>query len=154
MGVSAVDVGHGRIALISDEDRTKVAMFRWHSRRSKRGSYYARSFSTGTLMLMHRLILNTPSHLETDHKNGNGLDNRQENLRIATRTQNICNSRRQRWKAPYRGLAVEGNKYRARISFEGKTQNLGLYDSPEEAARVYDSAARKIHGDFAQVNFK
>lgn len=79
-----------------------------------------------------------------DHKDGDTLHNRLENLRSATAGQNQVNSDR-----PVRGYEIHGNKYRARIQVEGCRLELGSYDSLEEAQAVYSIALDKYFGEFA-----
>ena len=80
-----------------------------------------------------------------DHENGNGLDNRRENLRLATHSQNQRNRRRTRDKV-YKGTRRNGKKWVAHIV-------LGTFASEEEAARAYDHAATLLYGEFARLNF-
>jgi len=95
--------------------------------------------------------------LVVDHINCDGLDNRRANLRLATRQQNKCNSRpRLRGgTSRYKGVfwAKDRKKWRASVSFNGKTKYLGGFDNEIEAAKVRDVAAKKYHGQFAWLNF-
>jgi hypothetical protein len=45
------------------------------------------------------------------------------------------------------------NRWRARIRVNGKRISLGLFKDEIEAAKAYDRAARKYHGEFASLNF-
>jgi len=103
---------------------------------------------------MHRLILNAPPDLKVDHINGNGLDNRKENLRLATTPQNVRNARLSlRNSSGFKGVKRKRQKWQASIVFNGKTIRLGVFDAREDAARAYDIAALLLHGEFARVNF-
>lgn len=96
---------------------------------------------------MHRLIMQCPENMEVDHINGNALDNRRENLRLASSSQNKRN-RRSFNKHGLKGIAkAPDGRWRAVIS-------LGTFDTKEEAARAYDKAARLIFGQYARANYE
>jgi len=91
-----------------------------------------------------------------DHINGVTNDNRINNLREATRTQNVMNRRKRLSKlSQYKGVSYHqgGEKWRAYIHFNNKQLHLGHYTSEEEAARAYDKTAREYFGDYACLNF-
>lgn len=91
-----------------------------------------------------------------DHINGNQLDNRRSNLRIATKQENGRNSRKKRsgTRTRYKGVGIaRGGKFVARIKADREQIRLGRFDTEEEAARAYDAAARRYHGEFARLNF-
>lgn len=86
---------------------------------------------------------------QIDHINGNKLDNRIENLRDATPSQNKQNMRKARADSKS-GLAgaswySSGNKWRAAIQIDGKKKHLGYFDTAEEAHQVFMDAKRKHH---------
>lgn len=101
--------------------------------------------------LLHRLIMKEPAG-DVDHINRIRTDNRKENLRIATRTQNLINSKLSpKNTTGYKGVCwVEHRKkFKASISVFNKSQHLGYFDTAEQAAEIYQRYARLIHGDFA-----
>lgn len=91
-----------------------------------------------------------------DHKNGNGLDNRLKNLRIATESENSRNQNKRRTnKSGFKGVSwgTRDNKWRSYITINGKFKSLGYYSSKEDAAKAYDKAAIKYFGEFAKTNY-
>ncbi len=109
------------------------------------------------MVRMHREIMNFPKGLLVDHRNNNTLDNRRANLRPATSSQNMVNRRRDKSKnsSQFRGVRFrkERGRWSAQITINGKTFWLGSYDNEIDAARAYDRAAMKYHGEFAKLNF-
>jgi hypothetical protein len=121
---------------------------------SKRG--YRQIGLKGTKYLAHRLTWiyfngDIPEGLDIDHINRTPSDNRIENLRMATRRENIQNSKRVfNNKSGFRGVCwVEAMKaWRAQISIEGKRIYLGHFKTAEEAGAAYEKAARALNRDF------
>jgi len=102
---------------------------------------------------LHRFLFNA-GDLEIDHANGNGLDNRRENLRVATNGQNVCNQGIRRSNtAGFKGVSwyKRAGKWRASIGLAGKKRHLGLYDTAEAAHAAYCRAALELHGTFART---
>lgn len=101
---------------------------------------------------LHNFILNEPY---VDHANGNPLDNRRENLRIATHQQNTWNRRMSRNNTSgFKGvISVHTGRFTAQIGKDSKVYHLGTYDTAEDAAMAYDDAAVEMFGEFAALNF-
>lgn len=103
---------------------------------------------------LHQFIADPPNGLNVDHRNGDTLDNRLQNLRVATKSQNNCNARRSRGTSRYKGVNHVPNKDRwvARITKDRRTVSLGYFFTELEAAQAYDRAATELHGEFALTN--
>lgn len=114
--------------------------------------------SKNNWVMMHRELMNFPE-LHVDHINGNTLDNRLSNLRVATQTQNNQNTKkRKNSKCKYKGVCKITHyknriAYRAIIHVNKKRIPLGIYDTEVQAAMAYDEAARKYFREFARLNF-
>lgn len=102
---------------------------------------------------MHRVILGVSDGVKVDHRDRDGLNNRHSNLRLATVSQNNTNSFRPTNRSGFRGVVRMGKKWRAQIRQDGRRVYLGFFGVPEDAARAYDAAAIKAHGEFATLNF-
>jgi len=101
---------------------------------------------------MHRLLL--PGVKIVDHRDRNGLNNKRQNLRAATDSQNCANSRLPKNNTSgFKGVYPVGKRWRTCLKANGKRLCLGTHDTPEEAARAYDKAALEHFGEFAYQNF-
>lgn len=147
---------NGGFALVDDEDFECLSRHIW--RKHIRG-YVVRHTSGPVTIWMHREIMELPREDERliDHINGNRLDNRRENLRIATKSQNCHNQGIQSTSTSgYKGVTWHSgrrvNKWIAQISFNGRRIYLGCFDDIHVAAHEYNKAAIKYHGEFARLN--
>jgi hypothetical protein len=144
----------GLKAIVDDEDFERLAPYKWHMV----GNYVCRTDRTVSpkrTIYMHKEIMNCPKGFVVDHINGNTLDNRKENLRIATTEQNRFNQKlRYNSSTGYKGVTFNKrfNKYQARIFKDNKTYSLGYFDNPHDAARMYNFWARDLFGEFARLN--
>lgn len=143
----------GRVALVDDEDYDAVSQFRWCARQNTSGDIVAirntsKLVKDGPRQIqMHRWLMKPGRGREVDHINGNTLDNRRCNLRIATRSQNLAN-RRAFSGTGYKGVSRYKNDHSRYLM-----QFAKVFETAEEAARVYDRIARLIHGEYAKLNF-
>jgi hypothetical protein len=148
-------IGSSMKALIDDADYPLVSERRWYPhRRSDGKGYYARCYAgywgeKTHHVYLHRFLLGLKGGQKGDHWNGNGLDNRRENIRKATRALNSANSARRSGLTGYKGVSPNLGKLLAQCC--GK--HVGRFDTAEEAARAYDDAARQQFGAFGTYNF-
>ena len=107
-------------------------------------------------VIMHRVINNTPKGMDTDHINGDKLDNRKENLRSCLHSENTKNKRAYNKidkSSKYKGVSkTRQDRWLAGIGLNGKTIYLGRFDSENLAAQAYNEAALEYHGEFASLN--
>lgn len=161
--VNASARGYGnRFAKISPEDAEKVLQYKWHAYRSKIHPhvFYAKADcgeenGVRKQIKLHRLILPAPAGCHIDHINGDGLDNRRQNLRIVTPQMNQANSRkRTEGTSRFKGVCwhSQGKKWRASIVINNRQIHLGLFTDEIEAARAYDKKALELFGEHACLN--
>jgi hypothetical protein len=101
------------------------------------------------------VIAEPPLGMQVDHIDGNGLNCQDENLRVCSRSENARNTTKtKRNTTGFKGVTKESGKFYANIGVDGKLIHLGHFDSAEEAARIYDEAAKRLHGPFAKLNFE
>lgn len=146
-----IQLTQGKVALVDDEDYEWLSQSKWHY--THQG--YAARRASGRMVLMHREIVGTEGSADTDHINGNKLDNRRCNLRVCTRSQNLINRPSLRGSSNYKGVSwsVRDRKWLAHSYHSGKSHYIGTFDDEREAAAAYDKAAKRAFGEFARLNF-
>jgi hypothetical protein len=157
-----IPISQGKITIVDDEDYGVLVLYKWYALNPYDDLWYAwRSIrhpvkGTRTTSRMHREIMGASSFQEIDHKNGNGLDNRKENLRVVTRLQNLWNSRsRIGSTSVYKGVSWDTarDKWCAKIRICGTLHHLGYFENEMTAAMAYDEAAKQNFGEYARLNF-
>ena len=147
----------GKVAIVDDEDYEYLSRYKWHVTPNgyARKSIWDPSAKIEGSIAMHREILVPPDTYQIDHINGNKLDNRRDNLRICTPSQNKMNvGKTSKNKSGYRGVSKERrlHKWRVSIKADGRRINLGNFYDILDAARAYNEAAKKYFGEFARLN--
>jgi hypothetical protein len=149
--IAKFPVSKNQTAIIDAADLQKVGPYAWQFDDYVRRQETHPDGKRFTVML-HRLICDPPDHLEVDHKDGNPLNNRRNNLRIAEHRQNGKNRKTPKNNTSgVRGVHSRRGKWIAQISVDGKGRHLGIFHSIGEAKRVYEEACRKFHGEFAST---
>jgi hypothetical protein len=127
--------------------------------RSKRKEdFINEQYKPGRQLELHRVVNKTPLGFQTDHVDGDKLNNQKENLRTCDKKQNQGN--KGLWssnKSGFKGVSYIKTTnckkhWYACINIGGKTKNLGLYLTKEEAALAYNKAALEHFGEFAYLN--
>lgn len=157
-----IGLSQGKFAVVDDEDFERLNQYKWSWEDHPYGNGRAQRkmrCSDGKMVkiFMHREILGVSKGMQVDHINHDTLDNRKQNLRSCTNTENGRN--RTKFKgcsSIYKGVClVKGTgRWRASTFCDGKAIYLGIYDDPVEAALAYDRFAAENYGEFAVLNFQ
>lgn len=157
-------VGKGKFVLVDDENFDYLNQFRWHYDngyahrkeylKGKNGKFDASKYRN---IYMQYLIVDCPKDKTIDHKNFNGLDNRESNLRIGSWGQNMQNRRTAKGNIGLKGVCFSADgkrrkRWAASIAINKKITHLGRFLTKEEAALAYNQAAKQHFGEFAYFN--
>lgn len=143
----------GYVAVVDEDDYEELSRWKWSATGGKRT--YAYRQDNGKMVRMHRYLLKPPSNMDVDHIDGDGLNNRRSNLRIATRSQNNQNQRAIRGGTSiFKGVSLhrETLRWRTHICVNGRSTHIGYFASEVEAALAYNVAAERHFGEFAKLN--
>lgn len=158
--VAYITLTQGYTATIDAADVPLVGGYNWCAVKLGNGhNIYAQRFigkneGGPTCVYLHRAIIGDTDGLDIDHIDGNGLNNRRINLRLATRSQNSWNARPQKNAASkYKGVASHkaSGKWQVRIRHDEKQIWLGYYDDEEAAHAAYCEASERLHGEFGRT---
>jgi HNH endonuclease len=154
------------LSVVDDELGEWITQWRWQAHWDGRKWYAIRHIPSNstkngyTTLKLHRAIWEQvngpiPASLQIDHINGDGLDNRMENLRLATNTQNQRNRGPNRNNSSgYKGVGwnAKDKRWKAQIQIAGVVRYLGNFDRKVIAALHYDQAAIESFDEFAYLN--
>lgn len=144
-----IKLTQGKFAQVDPEDFDHLNQFKWFYEKTG----YACRRVNGRSIRMHRFVMNAPEGMEVDHINGDGLDNRQSNLRICTHKENLRNVKiRKTNTSGFKGVRRNGSGWQACIYVDGKNIGLGTYKDKLEAVRVRAMAENEYFGDFRRTN--
>lgn len=159
-GCDYVMLGHGRFALVDRGSRPEIMTRLWNYQ--VRGYAARLAYTKGSpvrIVYLHRAIAGDIKGVIYDHVNRDKLDNRLENIRRATQSQNAGNISKRRSKqgatSKYKGVSFDNWKKRwlAQGNNGGKMVFLGRFKDEAIAARNYDNWAKNHFGEFAYLNF-
>lgn len=141
----------GASCIVDSIDYQYLSQFHW----SLNSNGYAVRHVAKSPEYMHRIIMSPTNGLTVDHINGNRLDNRRANLRLATVSQQHYNSKKRSRTSRYKGVYwhKQRQKWHSSIRVDGHNVSLGLHKSERLAAISYDRAAARYFGEFARLNF-
>jgi hypothetical protein len=156
--VVRIPVSGGKaFAIIDAEDAERVLAIKWCFNRIVNGKLYVHyrrpKKDGGKLLKLHRFIMGVSDRsLCVDHINGDPLDNRKCNLRVCKQGENMRNYRNAWGKEAIRGIRkTPSGKFRARIKLNGKSYEIGTFDTERDASVAYAFASGLIHGDFGSL---
>lgn len=151
-----IPLTRNKFTLVDDEDYSYLSQWKWNC------SHYGYAVRQERLengkkknILMHRVIAKTPEGKLVDHKNMDRLDNRRNNLRNCTKSQNEANATKYKNnKSGYKGVYKHSQtgKWVSTLRLNNKNINLGCFRNIVDAAKAYNEAATKYFGEFASLN--
>lgn len=151
-----VPLTKGYEAVIDAADVPLVDAWIWLAKVDGRNVYAARLEGPRggqRTVRMHRVIIGNPEGMQVDHIDCNGLNNRRNNLRVATPSQNQYNKRR----AANNSSGAKGvywhkgdGRWHAQIRANNVKYHLGVFDTPEKAHAAYVAASLSLHGEFGR----
>ena len=148
-----IKLTQNKYALIDDEDFEYLNQWKWcyhhsYAIRSKQIDNRKKYFR------MHRELIKVPLGMVIDHINGDSLDNRKENLRACTVSQNAMNAKiKKDTSSNIKGIYFfkNENKYKARITINGRSKHLGVFQDIKNAISAYNNAAKEYFKKFAKL---
>lgn len=149
-----IPLTQGKSAIVDDEDYEYLMQWKWYVAKG----YAIRNVGqrpNRTRLFMHRGVAKTLQGMETDHINGNTLDNRRVNLRVCTRSENARNRcKNSNNTSGFKGVNFhkETRKWAAHIRLNKRLIHLGLFSTPETAHAAYCDAAIKHYGEFVRTS--
>jgi hypothetical protein len=153
-----IPLTQGKVAIVDDDVYESLSCWKWRYSHGYAIRSTPRSLGKRKTIWMHREVVKAPEGMQVDHiRTNEKLINTRENLRICTCAQNSCNKNKYKNNTSgYKGVSwhKRGKRWEACICPKSRTIHLGLFDSPEEAARAYDAKARELFGEFAWTNFE
>ena len=157
--MKTIELTQGQVALVDDDDYEWLNQWKWCAHWQGLRWYAVRRAPTidgkQYKIRMHRVVIDAQPGQQVDHKDRDGLNNRRDNLRLCTNSQNQANRGKQAGcSSKFKGVTwhKQTGKWQARIRVHRKGIYLGVFDDEVEAGRAYDDAAIEHFGEFARLN--
>ena len=150
--------------VVDDQDFELASKYPWYASIRKKDGYIRvvckkQVNNVKFHYILSRVIMNPPKGLMVDHINGDTLDNRRQNLRLATHQQNCQNRKKASKVNNYKGVYLCKRSYKlnkpwqALTDYHKKKVHIGMFATEIEAAKAYDERAKDLFGEFARLNF-
>lgn len=153
-----IKLTQNKYALVDDSDFEKLNKFKWFPDKGGNTFYVVRNSKDSKgkhkKVRMHQEIMKTPRGMETDHRDGNGLNNQRKNLRICTKSQNQHNRGKYQCNTSgFKGVSWHKNKekWESQIRVDGTLKHLGSFLNKIEAYEAYCKACIKYHKEFSRI---
>lgn len=156
--MKTIPLTKGKFAIVNTYDYEFLMQWKWHVCEGHNTDYAMRNSKPDPItkkrhhIMMHRVLADTPDGMDTDHKNGNGLDNRRRNLRTCSRSQNMHNRRpNKKGTSKHKGVYwhKQSKKWRAYIQINKERIYLGGFKKEKDAATAY---SKKSKSEFKNFN--
>jgi AP2 domain len=151
IAMKKVPLTQGKLALVDDCDFVFVMSHKWCAHKIG-NTFYAAGWINKRLTHMHRFIMGPTVESDIDHINGNGLDNRRENLHAVSHSFNLFQSPKkphikgQKPSSMFKGVGWDKRRKRWRARFSKGGLHLGTFQDEKEAARAYDNKIIEVFG--------
>lgn len=153
--MATIPLTKGKSVVVDDADMDLVSKHIWKAHRAttKRENWYAYAMIDGRKVYLHRMLMNAPKGSDTDHIDGDGLNNRRSNLRVCSRSENNRNAVRHPNKCGAVGVQFhrQHNLFVAFLWFGKRRKRLGYFKTLEAAIEARRSAAEREYGGFARA---
>jgi len=154
-----ISLTQNKYAEIDKKDLCKVFNRNWWAKKDKCTWYAYGKDGNKNLISMHRLLMAANSDEEVDHIDGNGLNNKRNNLRICNRKQNTRNrnkSKVRKFSSNFIGVSFNKNlgKYISFIGYDNIQETIGHFEDEIDAAKARDERAKEVFKEFAKLNFE
>jgi AP2 domain-containing protein/HNH endonuclease len=157
--VKLIPLSQGLWTLVDAIDYDRLTRVKWYAWEANGGAFYAiRQVYTAGIQSterLHRAVMKAPAGVDVDHRSGDTLDNRRANLRLAPFQNQWNQALHTNNSSGWKGVSwyKRSRRWMAFIRVNGKRHHLGYFADPLDAARAYDIAAVKLHGEYARLNF-